>query len=202
MARARTPGAVGALVVAALAALAIAALAWLVLERPGLPGSPPTPSASDAAPMPPAGIPPRPPDAVPLSVAYVYDGDTIRAQAPVAGDLVTTTEPIRIRIIGVDTPEGTPTVECGADEARVHLRALLPEGATVWAAPDRDSWDRYGRRLFDLWTDDGRFIAYELVAAGDARTLRIPPNTRHADVLRDAEAAAQADGRGLWGACG
>src|SRR5690349_9810175 len=63
------------------------------------------------------GIPSRPAGAFPLIVRYVFDGDTIEAQAQQPNDIVTTTEPVRIRLIGIDTPEGTPTPECWADEA-------------------------------------------------------------------------------------
>jgi micrococcal nuclease len=132
----------------------------------------------------------------------VYDGDTIEARMQSANDVVTTERPIRIRLIGVDTPEGTPSPECWADEARTHLAQLLPEGSTIWAAPDVDTWDDYDRRLFYLWTDDGRFVNHELVAAGDARALRVWPNVEHEDLLAGAQARAEASGAGRWGACG
>ncbi|WP_375386571.1 thermonuclease family protein [uncultured Microbacterium sp.] len=146
-------------------------------------------------------IPPRPADAFPLTVRYVYDGDTIQAEMQHPNAIVTTSGPIRIRLIGVNTPEGTPTPECWADEARQHLSALLPEGSTVWAAPDRDTWDDYGRRLFNLWTADGRFVEHELVATGAAEAIRIRPNVAYYDLLTATQAAAQAESRGQWGAC-
>ncbi|GAA5212586.1 thermonuclease family protein [Microbacterium kyungheense] len=142
-----------------------------------------------------AGIPSRPDDAVALTVTYVFDGDTIEVAEPSAGGR------IRVRLIGIDTPEGTPAPECWADEARAHLAELLPEGATVWSAPDAEPNDRYGRALRYLWTDDGRFVNYELVAAGDAETLRIAPNTAHADLFAAAQVEAEAVRAGQWGAC-
>ena len=147
------------------------------------------------------GVPPRPADAFPLTVQYVFDGDTIEARTRRPNEIVTTTDPIRIRLIGVDTPEGTPTPECWAEEARSHLSELLPEGSTVWAAPDRETWDDYGRRLFNLWTDDGRFVNHELVTAGDAEAIRVRPNVAYFDLLSAAQAEAEASGAGRWGAC-
>lgn len=141
------------------------------------------------------GIPSRPDDADDLTVTYVFDGDTIEVADP------STDERVRVRLIGIDTPEGTPAPECWADEARAHLAALLPEGATVWAAPDAELHDRYGRDLRYLWTDDGRFVNYELVAAGDAEALRIAPNTAHAELFASAQAEAEASRAGQWGAC-
>jgi micrococcal nuclease len=141
------------------------------------------------------GIPAPPDDAVDLTVTYVFDGDTIEVADP------STRERTRVRLIGIDTPEGTPTPECWADEARAHLSELLPEGSSVWTAPDVEPRDRYDRALLYLWTDDGRFVNYELMAAGDAEALRIPPNTAHAELFASAQAEAEASRAGLWGAC-
>jgi endonuclease YncB( thermonuclease family) len=79
--------------------------------------------------------------------------------------------------------------------------ACLPDGSTAWVTADRDPTDQYGRSLFYLWTDDGRFVNYELVAAGAAESLMIAPNDAHYDVLRAAEYTATTAGAGLWGAC-
>ncbi|MET0735943.1 MAG: thermonuclease family protein [Microbacterium sp.] len=181
--------------------LAAAVVAVVVLLVPredaggtGEPGA--TPSATS-----PGGIPQRPADAFPLTVTYVFDGDTIEARMQEPNGIVTTASPIRIRLIGIDTPEGTPAPECGADEARAHLAALLPEGATVWAAPDADTWDDYRRRLFNLWTEDGVFVNHELVAAGDAEAIRVWPNVAFYDLLTAAQRSAQDAGLGRWGAC-
>lgn len=182
--------------VAGLAA-AVAVVAFTLL---GESAPAPTPASSSAA-TPAAGVPPRPVDAFAMTVTYVFDGDTIEARVQEPGEIVTTANPIRIRLIGIDTPEGTPTPECWAEEARDQLRDLLPEGATVWAAPDTDSWDPYQRRLFNLWTDDGRFVNHALVAAGSAEAIRVWPNVRFYDLLADAQAEAEASGAGMWSAC-
>lgn len=174
-----------------------AAALWLVPKLdtaccgPSLPASPPA-----------SGIPSRPADAVPMTVASVWDGDTIRATAQAPNAIVPITEEIRIRLIGVDTPELSPEPQCWAIQARDELRAMLPDGATVWAAPDADPRDRYDRWLFYLWTDDGRFVNYELVAAGAAEAVLFEPNGAHVDLLEQAEEYAHASGVGRWGTCG
>jgi micrococcal nuclease len=181
---------------------------WLLLGAP-MPGAPapavPT-SGEPSSGRPTTGQPgqgeaARPADAFELVVDHVYDGDTIRATVLSPNDVVPTTDPVRVRLIGIDTPEGTPTVECWADEARAHLSELLPDGSRVWAAVDRDPQDRYGRYLFYLWTDDGVFVNHELVASGDAVAIRVAPNDAHIDLLRDAQRQAERDGLGQWGAC-
>lgn len=182
-------------VVLLFAAALVAVVAWVSAEAQlGADDS------ATATPVP--GIPSRPPEAFALTVDYVFDGDTIEARAQTPNDVVTTADPIRVRLIGIDTPAGTPTLECWADEARLHLAQLLPEGSTVWAAPDADSWDDYGRRLFNLWTDEGVFVNHALVAAGDAEAIRVWPNVGFYDLLTAAQAEAEASGAGQWGACG
>jgi len=190
----RLQGAFATVLVMAAVVLAVGVRPWIAesAEAPATSGSVSTALA----------VPAVPPGAFALTVLYVYDGDTIQAQIQAPNEIVTTSDPIRVRLIGVDTPEGTPTPECWADDARRHLGAMLPEGSTVWAAPDRDTEDDYGRRLFELWTDDGRFVASELVSAGDAEAIRIRPNVTHHELLAQLETEARAAGRGRWGACG
>ncbi len=178
---------IGLGVVVALVGLAL--VVWLGMPR----ASSPVPTAETP--------PPRPGDAFALTVASVWDGDTLRATVDTPNDLVPTTDEVRIRLIGIDTPELTPGEECGAIEARDALRALLPDGSTVWAAPDLDPVDGYGRLLLYLWTDDGRFVNYELVATGAAEAIRVAPNDAHFELLSDAEASARAAGAGQWATC-
>jgi endonuclease YncB( thermonuclease family) len=191
----------GWLTIAVLAAVIVLA-GWLLLEGrlAGLGSTVPPPTggstSGDAL-----GVPPRPAEAFEMAVEYVFDGDTIEARVETPNDIVTTARPIRIRLIGIDTPEGRPSPECWADEARAHLRELLPVGSTVWVGPDRDTWDDNQRRLFYLWTPDGRFVNLELVAAGDAEAIRVWPNVEHYDLLREAQADAEAADVGQWGAC-
>lgn len=185
---------VGALLIAGV----VAAVLWLV---PPLSRACCAPAPSDTSPSLDPTVPARPDEAFALPVDHVYDGDTIRATVITPNAVVTTDEPVRIRLIGIDTPEGTPTVECWADEARDHLSGLLPVGDRVWAVPDRDSWDDHGRRLFYLWTDDGTFVNHELVAAGDAVAIRVRPNDVHFALLSAAQDAAEAASVGRWAHC-
>lgn len=142
----------------------------------------------------------RPADAVAFTVSYVFDGDTIEARER-SGEFAGTTEDVRVRLIGIDTPEGRPEPECGADAARDRLRDLLPEGSTVWAVPDTELRDRYDRMLLYLWADDGTFVNEALVREGHAEALRVEPNVAYADLFSRAEYDARARDAGQWGAC-
>ena len=94
-----------------------------------------------------------------------------------------------------------PEPECFGPEATDRLRALARPGTPVWVAPDRDSWDQYRRRLFFVWTENGRLINYDLVAEGYAEAIRVRPNVTYWPLLRDTAAAAESARAGLWGAC-
>ena len=149
-----------------------------------------------------ADAPARPADAFAVTVSSVWDGDTLRARVATPGDVITTTEEVRVRLIGIDTPEVSEPAECWGDEATAHLEALAPEGAVLWASFDVDPLDRYERYLLYLWTEDGRFINNELVAAGDAQALTVEPNDEFAALFAATEQQARTSGAGQWGACG
>lgn len=145
---------------------------------------------------------PAPSDAIAMEVVSITDGDTLRlllAEEP--GELVDATWPIAVRLIGIDTPEVHPELECFGREAEEELARLAPVGSRLEVAPDRDSWDRYDRRLFYLWNEDGVFVNLALVAEGFAEAIRVAPNDRHYELLRAAEGEARTSGLGMWGAC-
>nr|WP_246414270.1 thermonuclease family protein [Microbacterium thalassium] len=110
-------------------------------------------------------------------------------------------EAVSVRLIGIDTPETYPDEECWGSEATEALRDLAPEGSTLWAAPDTEWHDRYGRVLLYLWTPDGVFVNEQLIDAGAAEALRVAPNDSYAELFAGAEAAASTAGAGQWSAC-
>jgi endonuclease YncB( thermonuclease family) len=123
------------------------------------------------------------------SAAYVIDGDT-----------VILSDDRHVRLIGIDTPEigrdGEPS-EPGAELARAHLQRLLGR-TSVGLVYDREKHDRHGRTLAHLFLADGRNVQAELLRAGLALPLILPPNLRYLDCYQSAAAAARAEWRGLW----
>lgn len=138
-----------------------------------------------------------PADAFSARVDRVVDGDTFLAT--VAGS----SQAVRVRIIGVDTPEtvkpNTP-VRCYGPQASAFTKHLLPPGTVVRAdhEPGGDT-DTFGRQLWDVWLPDGRFLESVLAAAGTARAYPFPPQTQYADLLHGLAAQAEQGRRGLWG---
>jgi len=126
-------------------------------------------------------------------VTAITDGDTLRLD--VDG------QELRVRLIGVDTPEIYPEVECFGPEAEQALTDFAPPGSTLGYAYDRDERDQYDRELLYLYTSDGTLINYELVAQGYGTAVLFEPNDRYWDDLRAAERDAQSAGLGLWGQC-
>lgn len=127
------------------------------------------------------------------TVVSITDGDTLRLD--VDG------EELRVRLIGVDTPEVRDPVECYGEEATAALAALAPVGSTVAYAYDRDPQDQYGRELMYLRTADGQVINLALVEQGAGRAVLFEPNDQIWPALQQAEADARAEGLGLWDAC-
>lgn len=140
----------------------------------------------------------RPAEATLSRVAYVHDGDTLYLQPDGTSSRA---DEIPVRLIGIDTPELRPEVECYAFEARDRLRELLPQGAGVWIVADREKLDQYGRSLLYLWTIDGVSVNLDLVKEGYATALNIAPSNTFWRQFAAAEKEAMDARRGLWGEC-
>jgi micrococcal nuclease len=129
-------------------------------------------------------------------VTRVVDGDTIGVR--LGGRRYT------VRYIGIDTPETVKPrapVQCYGPAASAYNHRLV-EGQRVTLRLDAEPRDRYGRLLAYVYRRrDGLFVNAELVRGGFARTLEIPPNTRHAGELRRLQRAARTAARGLWQTC-
>lgn len=134
--------------------------------------------------------------AVPLrekvKVSYVFDGDTIEL-----------TDKRRIRYIGINTPELNTklklTPDCFATNA-AEINKQLVQNQEIEMEKDQSEKDVYGRYLRYVWIDDV-FINDFLVRQGFAKIENIPPDTKYAVDLKNAQTEAKKDKRGLWGKC-
>lgn len=156
------------------------------------PGATSAPAATPGTPVPALGSGiPVPSNAEEMTVVSVHDGDTL--------DLRDRTGSVEtVRIIGIDTPEVYPEYECFGDEATEALRRLAPVGSVLRVVTDEEPFDRYDRLLLYLWNDDDVFVNLALVEGGYAEAIRVRPNDRHWNVLRDAAADAERAGLGMW----
>jgi len=144
---------------------------------------------------------------LPGRVVQVIDGDTVVVQLDDGARE-------HVRLIGLDTPELHESAKLDRDAARSHERreaiqvlgarardvtAAALDGRRVELELDVEVRDRYGRLLAWIWTADGTLFNETLVRDGWARLYTFPPNVRHVDALRAAQADAQAARRGFWG---
>lgn len=126
-------------------------------------------------------------------VVRIVDGDTLVAD--VEG------EEIKVRLIGVNTPESvhedeSKNVPEGKD-ASAYIENLL-KGRKIYLVYDEDKEDDYGRTLAYVFTEDFEFVNLLLVEEGLAECMRIEPNTRYASAFAEAETAAKAADKGFW----
>jgi len=135
-----------------------------------------------------------PEDGVWARVTKVVDGDTIYCE----GDL-------KIRYIGMDTPEtkhpskGKEPYGPEATEAKTEANRKLVEDQLVLLVKDVSETDRYGRLLRYIFLPDGTFVNLRLVEDGYARVSTYPPDVRFTDIFLEAEREAREEDRGLWG---
>ena len=124
-------------------------------------------------------------------VTKVIDGDTIEIEGG-----------IRIRYIGIDTPETVDprtTVQCFGREASEKNKSLV-EGKKVRLEKDISETDKYSRLLRYIWLGD-KLVNEILVKEGYAYSSPYPPDIKYQDQFDEAQEFARENKKGLWSAC-
>jgi endonuclease YncB( thermonuclease family) len=126
-----------------------------------------------------------------VKVEYVYDGDTVKL-----------TDGRRLRFIGINTPEighHGQSNQALATRARAFLIDLLnAHNRILHLQPGIEKQDHYGRLLAHAFLETGSNVAVQLLDAGLATTLVVPPNIWSVDCYQQHEDAARTARRGLW----
>ncbi len=150
----------------------------------------------------------KPPEnRIPCKVVKVYDGDTFRCR-------LENGEEVKVRLIGVDTPESRVNPKARRDARREGLslkqivrlgkkateftKKLIPPGTVVYLETDVQVHDKYGRLLAYVYLPDGRMLNEVLLEEGYAKMMTIPPNVKYVERFRKAQRRAISEGRGLW----
>jgi micrococcal nuclease len=124
-------------------------------------------------------------------VAYVYDGDTVKLA-----------DGRNLRFIGINTPEigrHGRADQAFASQARSFLDDLLnAHNRTLNLQSGSEEHDHYGRLLAHAFLETGSNVAVQLLDAGLATTLVVPPDTWAVDCYQQHENSARAAHRGLW----
>lgn len=133
-----------------------------------------TPSSSLALPL--------TPNTVGGVVLRVIDGDTVELS-----------DGIRVRLIGIDTPESG---NCYSKESTNKLKELV-EGKNVSIEKDVLEKDKYGRLLAYLYINN-TFVNENMVREGYAKILTIPPDIKYVEKFTKAQNEAREEKLGLW----
>lgn len=135
------------------------------------------------------------------------EGDSILVTKVIDGDTIEVEGGIRVRLIGIDTPETVDPrrpVQCFGKEASSELKKLL-NGKEVFLEKDVSETDKYGRllRYVYLPLEDNQmlFVNDYMVREGFALVLTYPPDVKYNEQFRQAEREAREEKRGLWGRC-
>ena len=164
-------------------------LALMLATAPGAEAEATTPTVAQTSPTPTGVQAPSLPESglERATVTNIVDGDTI--------DATLNGRTVRIRLLGVDTPESvhpSRPVECFGREASRFLKELL-DGQTVLLESDASQGDRdrYNRLLRFVWLPDGRLVNYEIIAQGYGFEYTFNLPYRYQDQFKAAQRAAR-----------
>ena len=135
-------------------------------------------------------------------VSRVIDGDT--------ADIRVNGTDIRVRFLGVDTPETvhpTKGVQRYGKEASNFTKSYLTS-RRVWLEYDKNPTDRYNRHLAYIWLSKPADFSKEtikremfnakLLADGYAKVMIIKPNNKYEALFREIEHEAKKSKLGMW----
>jgi len=132
-------------------------------------------------------------DAKPVyqTIAWVYDGDTLRLK-----------DGRKVRLIGINAPEVAHHKKKGQPygrEATEKLRELLKNANyKVRLEIGQAKKDRYKRHLAHVFLADGTDLSQWMLQNGWATLMTFPPNTAYINAYQKAEQSAQNMRRNIW----
>lgn len=135
-------------------------------------------------------------------VVKVYDGDTFKLD-----------NGVKVRLIGIDTPESHDNPKLARDvkkqgkskrellrmgqQAAEFSQSLLQD-QLVRLEYDVSPLDKYQRTLAYVYLQDGTFVNAKIIREGYAYPLTIPPNVKYAHQFKEYFDEARLNQRGLW----
>ena len=140
------------------------------------------------------------------TVTRVVDGDTLKVFYLGSEE--------SIRLIGIDTPESRvnkktkkdakrsgqdiETIIAMGKRATKYVEGLVKSGDLITIEFDVQERDKYERLLGYVYLSNGKMLNGEIVRAGYANVMTIPPNVKYEDRFLKAYKQAREDKRGLW----
>jgi len=139
-------------------------------------------------------------------ILTIVDGDTVK--------VIYHNKEENIRLIGIDTPETRPnkkaikdaqrsksdieTITSQGREAKNFVKRLVKPGDLLGIEFDIQTRDKYGRLLAYLYLSSGKMLNEEIIKAGYAHLMTIPPNLKYQNRFSMAYREARENHRGLW----
>ncbi len=140
------------------------------------------------------------------TVIRVVDGDTLKVRYWGKEE--------SIRLNGIDTPESRvnkkakrdakksgqdiKTITSMGKRATEFVESLVKSGDLITIEFDAQQRDRYRRLLGYVYLSNGKMLNEEIVKAGYANVMTIPPNVKYQDRFLKAYKQARKTERGLW----
>ncbi len=125
-----------------------------------------------------------------VTLNYSIDGDTADFYDPLAH------ENVRVRFLGIDTPESTMDKEPWGKAASNYTKERLSKASTIVLEAEGARQENYGRYLAFVWVD-GVLLNLELVE--QAYTNSTLSNSKYEDYFFQASAASKKTGRRFFG---
>jgi len=141
-----------------------------------------------------------------VKITKIVDGDTVYG--------IYNGKKEKFRLIGIDTPESRYNYKTKRDSKRSgqsikaiisqgkratrFVKTLIGKGSVLVLEFDAQLRDRYGRILAYLYLEDGRMLNEEIIRAGYASVMTIPPNVKYQERFRKAFKKARESRVGLW----
>ena len=141
------------------------------------------------------------------TVTRIVDGDTLKVFFLEGEE--------SIRLIGIDTPESRvnkktkkdakrsgqdiETIIAMGKRATEYVESLVKPGGLITIEFDVQERDRYKRLLGYVYLSNGKMLNEEIVKAGYASVMTIPPNVKYKDRFLIAYQEARERKVGLWG---
>lgn len=147
-------------------------------------------------------IPPISPRPVVLSASASASATLVKVTRVVDGDTIEIEGGIKIRYIGINTPETVAPnkpVACFGHEASDKNKELVL-GKGVRLEKDVSETDKYGRLLRYVYLDNV-MINNELVKQGFAQVSTYPPDVKYQNMFRQSQKYAKENNLGLWSSC-
>ncbi len=113
-----------------------------------------------------------------------------------------TPEGLKIRFIGVDTPEKRAMFNRPAESygktAAAYVKDKIGNEGKVRLELDVDYYDRYNRTLAYIYLEDGTFLNDDLITQGLAQVMTVVPNVKYVELFTASQIKAREKKLGIW----